>query len=86
MRDGISKPELDKVVADLVAGKDWDEAAKALEGVDPKVIALNKASILKLAATEKGERHVPPTPVKGEAPAPEKKPEPAKKKDDDLLK
>lgn len=68
MRDGISKPELDKTVADLAAGKPWDEAVKALDGVDPKVIAANKDSILKLAGVEA--QKPPATPVKGKKPDP----------------
>lgn len=61
MRDGISRPELDATVKALTAGKSFEEAAKQhLSQVDPKVVELNRESMIRMAATELGELLVTP--------------------------
>ena len=61
MKDGISKPELDGAVHDLVNGKTFDEVVKKhFSQVDPQVVALNRESIIKLAHAELRERLVTP--------------------------
>lgn len=61
MRDGISRPELDATVKAIQSGlKFEDAAAQCLRGVDPKVIAANRESLLKLAKRELVETLVTP--------------------------
>lgn len=61
MRDGISKPELDATVKELQTGAAFEDVAKrTLHGVDPKVIAANRESLIKLAARELKETLVTP--------------------------
>lgn len=61
MRDGISRPEQDATIKALQTGAPFEEvAAKTLHGVDPKVIAANRESLIKLAARELKETLVTP--------------------------